>query len=227
MAIFKKLIKGDTVATSGTRAFRKLVRSLIPNGCTELAYLESTGNQWIDTGILPTKETNFELGVYYNTPVSATAAECCFGYRYTESPQWRMMITNYHDRVYSWTGGYVALGNNKRAQATEEGIHEYVFSYKDGIFSNGNNITQAIDISNDTIPTGSIQDSWTLHLFAGNWSTQNLFSGKIYYCKIWQDTKLVRDFVPILDSNGTPCMYDKVSGEMFYNAGSGEFSYEV
>ncbi len=30
-------------------------------------------------------------------------------------------------------------------------------------------------------------------------------------------------FIPILDINGTPCMYDKVEDKFYYNAGTGQF----
>lgn len=43
----------------------------------------------------------------------------------------------------------------------------------------------------------------------------------IYYCKIWNGGYLVRDFIPVLDWTYTPCFYDKVSGGLFYNIGSG------
>lgn len=33
------------------------------------------------------------------------------------------------------------------------------------------------------------------------------------------------NLLPVLDWNMTPCMYDKVSGELFYNKGTGSFSY--
>ena len=49
---------------------------------------------------------------------------------------------------------------------------------------------------------------------------------KLYYCKIWQGDTLVRDFVPVLDTEGKACLYDNVSKEYFYNSGSGEFSYQ-
>lgn len=48
----------------------------------------------------------------------------------------------------------------------------------------------------------------------------------LYYCKIWQGDTLVRDFVPVLDTEGVACLYDNVSKEYFYNSGSGEFSYQ-
>ncbi len=46
---------------------------------------------------------------------------------------------------------------------------------------------------------------------------------RFFYFKIYDNDVLVRDFIPILDSNGTPCMYDKVQSEVYYNAGTGNF----
>ena len=48
---------------------------------------------------------------------------------------------------------------------------------------------------------------------------------KVYYLKIWQDNTLIRNFIPVIDKNDVPCLYDEVSGELFYNAGSGNFLY--
>ena len=46
---------------------------------------------------------------------------------------------------------------------------------------------------------------------------------RLFYFKIYDNDILVRDFIPILDKNGTPCMYDKVEGKFYYNAGTGQF----
>ena len=35
------------------------------------------------------------------------------------------------------------------------------------------------------------------------------------------------NLIPALDRNGTPCMYDTVSKQNFYNAGTDEFLYEL
>ena len=34
---------------------------------------------------------------------------------------------------------------------------------------------------------------------------------------------IVRDFIPVVDKQGVPAMYDKVSGQLFYNQGTGQF----
>ena len=46
---------------------------------------------------------------------------------------------------------------------------------------------------------------------------------KIYYFQIYDNDTLVRDFVPVLDYNGVPCMFDKVTETFFYNQGTGDF----
>jgi len=46
---------------------------------------------------------------------------------------------------------------------------------------------------------------------------------RIYSCKIYDNGTLVRDFIPVIDNNNTPCMFDKVSNQFFYNQGTGSF----
>ena len=49
--------------------------------------------------------------------------------------------------------------------------------------------------------------------------------GRVYEFKVYDGEALVRDFIPVLDKNDVPCLYDKVSEELFYNQGTGEFLY--
>ena len=49
------------------------------------------------------------------------------------------------------------------------------------------------------------------------------FQGKFYYFQIYDNDVLVRDFIPVLDANGTPYMFDKVEGKFYYNTGTGDF----
>lgn len=46
---------------------------------------------------------------------------------------------------------------------------------------------------------------------------------KLYSAKIYDNDVLVRDFIPVLDEDGVPCMYDLVEGKVYYNAGTGQF----
>ena len=46
---------------------------------------------------------------------------------------------------------------------------------------------------------------------------------QIHQITCYKDGELVRDFIPVVDKNGEACMYDKVSGELFYNSGAKDF----
>lgn len=48
---------------------------------------------------------------------------------------------------------------------------------------------------------------------------------RVFSFAVTKDTKLERDYIPALDPTGAPCMYDKVSKQPFYNAGTGDFLY--
>ena len=50
------------------------------------------------------------------------------------------------------------------------------------------------------------------------------YSGKIYYCQIYDNGTLVRDFWPCYDPDGVACLYDKVEKKYYYNAGTGAFT---
>ena len=52
----------------------------------------------------------------------------------------------------------------------------------------------------------------------------NISTTDIFYCKIWDNDVLVRDLIPVLKTDGTYCLYDKVSGTYFLNQGAGSFT---
>lgn len=50
---------------------------------------------------------------------------------------------------------------------------------------------------------------------------------RIYWMKIWDGQTLVRDFQPCLDASSTPCLYDRISKQTFYNKGSLNLDYKL
>lgn len=43
----------------------------------------------------------------------------------------------------------------------------------------------------------------------------------------WKTGEILYDFIPCLDNNNKPCMYDLVSQKSFYNSGTNEFLYKL
>lgn len=82
------------------------------------------------------------------------------------------------------------------------------------------------------VDTGKLPDpGYSFFLFAMsnagsyNSSLSAPVGTRIYYCKFYESGTLVRNFVPVLDKSGVPCMYDTVTRTLKYNAGSGTFNY--
>ena len=50
------------------------------------------------------------------------------------------------------------------------------------------------------------------------------FVGRMYYCKVWENGTLIRDFIPILRNSGDVGMYDLVQHKFYGNAGTGAFT---
>lgn len=81
-----------------------------------------------------------------------------------------------------------------------------------------------------TFTPTSISDTTPMGLFAALWNErvdntlcQNM---DLYYFEISESGTLVHRFVPALDSNDVPCVYDEVTEEYKYNSGSGSFIYD-
>lgn len=50
--------------------------------------------------------------------------------------------------------------------------------------------------------------------------------GKLRYLRFIENDQLMLDLLPVLDLNGTPCLYDRVNDKFYYNSGTGQFTYK-
>ena len=101
-----------------------------------------------------------------------------------------------------------------------ENIYEFEAWNNNKIIVNG----QEFDASSYNVG----KDTVSLYLFTyGGQPTNEAFLSNVrfYYCKIYDNDALVRDYIPVIDSSERPCMFDKVSKECYYNQGTGEFLY--
>lgn len=79
-----------------------------------------------------------------------------------------------------------------------------------------------------TCPGASVAGE-TLPIALGKapWYGSGTFVGRHKHFTIKQEEQTILDLAPVLDADGTPCMFDKISRTCFYNAGSGSFGYRV
>lgn len=179
-----------------------------------LDYMESTGSQYIDTGISITSALSFECewektatgaglnGSYYY--INSTTKAFCFG-------------------LYSNEKLYVGVGSTTDTTVTGSLNTKYKT-----IGNSTSMTTYQNDVSKVSVTSTLVENGLNFYLFATHRNQGNIETGyygqyKIYSCKLYENNILVRDFVPALDKNGIACLYDKVNNKKYYNQGTGEF----
>ena len=189
------------------------------SGYVPIEYLESTGTQWIDTGFKPNNNSGFHIDYYADSSLQ---------------PRVFMLAQNLNDTPYGFgivlgRGSNTAVYNGRRSGDSYwhcndlTGIGRYVINVDKTAASITDSTGTQISY---TFPSDTFQFTQNLCLFTlNNEGTiiENTSSVRIYSCKIYDNNTLVRDFIPVLDPNGVPCMYDRVEDKFYYNAGTGDF----
>ena len=194
---------------------------LLPNEYKQVEYIESTGIQYIDTKYLANQDTVIETkysftknlsGFLYGTRQDLSSNFYCFLYK----EDYKGIRFDYN---YERSNCFNSEVNT--AHIVKQDKNKY---YIDNIY------TGEFSYSNFT-------STCNMFLFAGN--TNGYIDSKsfarLYYCKIWDASELVRNFVPcysttkVIDVNGKECpsgtvgLYDMVNNDFYTNQGIGQF----
>ena len=176
-----------------------------------IEYLESTGTQWIDTGFLFKQSENITLFTQIEFIGNSNRYVICTSLNGLSNLEFALEINSARTRVYingSNFFGTSITGNTK---------YEIEFRntpLKSTFLLDNQTVISYTNTFSDITPS--------LRLFKDHRS--GVFGNvKIYYFQIYDNNILVRDFIPVLDDDGVPCMYDLVEGKFYYNAGTGQF----
>ena len=198
----------------------------------EVEYLETTNQQnndtstnnasYIDTGVLPDNTTKIECRAQFTTLISGNNNEALFGTTGSSDPA-RMAFG--FASVSPYTNFYMGLGIQNLTTSVTRDTVAHTFTI------DASTSSWKIDDTTGTFSNpGEVIGAASIYLFARNYAAYEYANkpanARTYYCKIWKGGSLVRDMIPVLDWNMTPCMFDRVTEQLFYNAGSGNgFSY--
>ena len=199
--------KGDTHTPPGSR---------LPSGYTELAYIQSTGTQYINSGFVPNQDTRVVMECMATS--LSSKGSFLFGTResyiknafevaLTTSQTFHNYGTKYQFANFSYVLERMTIDANKNV---------CTFSAQSGTVS----IT--LDAATFTAPTsliiGSAYDAGSIYTGESSWN------GYIYSCQIYDNGTLVRDFVPCINASGEVGLYDLVNSQLYGNAGTGVFT---
>ena len=168
-------------------------------------YLESTGVEYVDTGIkFDGANTKIELKTYEDSLTrrhSICGDDGNFFYYFRGTGNW-------------------AVGYN----GTAANIDLYM-SVGDNVFVMDKNNVYVNGVLAKTYTASSSVSSYKALLFNRKTSLVDNGAVTMYYCKIWNNNVLVRDYIPAIDENGVGYMFDRVSHTCFLNQGTGAFKY--
>ena len=184
--------------------------NMLPNGYTRLEYIESSGTQYIDTGVTAKTGVSSKIEMSY-TKVPSDAN--MLGARKGGN---RFYLVHYYGSFSIGYGEYYTTGV-KATAGTKYVIESALLIKEQSMYINGeeaiyNGLSNSLDLG------------LNLYLFGMNYdgSVNYRSSARCYSCKIYDSDVLVRDFVPCIDPSGVYGMYDIV-GRQFYASKSGSF----
>ena len=188
-------------------------RCELPAGYRRCKYLESSRVQWIDTLITPV------FGDVIHTRAERIGKDAPLFYAGTKN-QVGIVPSEYgyyRNAVYTkyFQGASYAVEFPTKFFNIDSAFHDLVFG-PNGLFVDGVNVC---GISNDRMAADSSLRLFRNHKVYG--------FARMASFTLERDGQVLLELIPALDASGKPNMYDTVSGNTFYNKGTGEFRYEL
>ena len=206
---------GDILVWSGSAWVAK-APSRLPNGFTEVEWIQSTGDQYIDTGVTSGPSIRIVADVTFEDFIEGRQQSMLFG------------------RSDSGANGML-FGKDERGF-----VSMVSDNYSWNIYGGGDNNRHTWDISSGSQKIDGVQMSTSTF---SNSSTRNLYlcarfvygsgivtgakefvNGKIYNVKIYRGSGLIRDFIPCYNSGGEIGLFDVIGYKFYTNAGTGTFT---
>ena len=211
-------------------------QQLLPDVYTQVDFIESSGTQYIDTGLKSTPNTKFDFEFTSSKEVGADY-EQILGSQFGATK----------DRIYILIGG----SNNIQLQFPHDS-NNHLYMNNNGTFTSSSSSTSLLlieqnkknriifDIPNrsltvneyTSVSTGTYDltsSDYNILLFNRNDTivpTVRLAKGKLYNFKWYESNVLVRDFIPCYrNSDNEVGLYDLVNNVFYTNQGTGVFTY--
>ena len=198
----------------------ELARADFYSDYTEIEFFESNGSQYINTGFKTTPNTTFETKFMTKESLNDTNL---FGSRVDKGNQdlsvWVNTSENKGIAMHVMSQGEIDTHWIYKEQlkgvpiTLKYEIHDVDSTTKiDRIFINGK---KYYDQECNKV---TFEPQFRAYLFGYNHSgtPRGMGKFKLYYFKLYDNKELVRDFIPVLDSDENACLFEKVEGRFYY-----------
>ena len=183
----------------------------LPEGYTALEYIQSSGDQYIDTGRKLTQDSDITIDFRIVGEINKNAG--IFGSRESASKNNLALFQGTSPNVFS---GDFSEYQQHRFQTASSLNRIKIRMNKTAIWVNDNLKKIWSDVADFETPTNGLIFDVGNNNWAVNKAVMQLYS--------YTDGSAQR-LVPCLDADGVPCMFDFVSRNSFYNVGTGSFTW--
>ena len=173
-----------------------------------LDYIESSGTQYIDTGYKPTNNSRVVMEV----EALKSGVYPFFGAR----------TANGVDSFVLWEMSSNSIRSDFNTTGTETTVSTVLTRIT---IDKNKNVCKFGDktITNGAATFNCSYNLCLLALNSGGEIDERKLSAKLYRCQVYDNDKLIRDFKPCKNSNGTLGLYDSINNKFYKNSGTGNF----
>lgn len=197
--------------------------SAIPSEYQQVAYIESTGTQYIDTEYKPTPKTGVEVDFQFTdltTQQRVYGATAAAGNGFINQQFYINGSSKWAYAFIDGGGNWISTGID-----ADKNRHKLQFNIKDKKYK--------IDNFDGTITdsTRTNNSDWNIFIMASSNNSSSPTGQaklKIYSFKIYEDSKLVRKYVPVYRKSDSEIgLYETIEGKFYTNKGTGKFNKGV
>lgn len=174
----------------------------LPDGYIELNYIQCSGTQYIDTGFKPNQNTTLEMKCQASGASAIAAVD-----------------TSWTKVGFGILPSFGYYGNSLPSATFTSTTPIVIKQDKNTFYKNGSVVA--------TATASTFQCAYNLVLFGLNRAgkvSEFTTSCQLYYCQIYDNGTLIRDYVPCINPDGAYGLYDLVNAQFYANAGSGSFT---
>lgn len=188
----------------------KQEKTRLPEGYTQVEFIESTGGQYVDTGVNADSKLRVVLDLAYTNPSTSNQNVGAVKSAGSNTIRYHLLTVSGKFRVYTNTTGIDTI-------EADTNRHFFDIDAPNGkIYVDDKSFNKAYQ---------EFDTNLNFWLFGRNSTdTKFLTSMKLYRSKMYYENILVRDFIPcVRNSDNVAGLYDSIGNEFYENAGTGSF----
>ena len=193
----------------------------LPAGYKRCKFLKKSNTAYIDTGIIPDKSMDYD--VVFDVESTYQGVLYVFG----SDSSYRI--------GFNLGADLTAQEGIRVCRFSEGGIYQTYIKLNSGVQYSVQMCENQFAVNSKVFSaiSGSYVCAYSLILFGtkreGKAMVDDIYCRnlRIYSFTISKDGNKIMNLIPAINPNGIPCMYDTVSKQTFYNAGTGKFLYEL